>query len=64
MYEMIYMEIEGFGSVYLDDWSDRARRASVKNVRPGPELIIRDGVGVAHMGRPFASYLCPGAYPE
>ena len=49
---------------YLDDWSDGARRASVKNVRPGPVLVIRDGVSMAYMGRPFASYLCLGVDTE
>ena len=49
---------------YLDDWSDGARRASVGNVQPGPVLVVRDGVGMAYMGRPFTSYLCPGVYPE
>ena len=27
-------------------------------------LVIRDGVGMAYMGRPFASYLCLGADTE
>ena len=49
---------------YLDDWSDGARRASVGDVRPRPMLIARDGVGMAHMGRPLASYLCPGVDTE
>ena len=40
-----------------DDLSDGVRRASVRNVRPGPALVVRDGVGMAYMGRPFASYL-------
>ena len=40
----------------LDDLSDGVRRASVGNVRPGPALVVRDGVGMAYMGRPFASY--------
>ena len=39
----------------LDDLSDGVRRASVGNVRPGPMLVVRDGVGMAYMGRPFAS---------
>ena len=38
-----------------DDLSDGVRRASVGNVRPGPVLVVRDGVSVAYMGRPFAS---------
>ena len=54
----------GFGNVYLDDWSDGARRASVGNVRPGPVLVVHDRVSMAYMGRPFASYLCLGVYPE
>ena len=57
MYEMIYKEIEGVGSVHLDDLSDGVRRASVGNVRPGPMLVVRDRVGLAYMGRPFASLL-------
>ena len=61
---MIYKEIEGFGSAFLDDWSDGARRASVENVRPGPVLIVRDRVGMAYMGHPFASYLCLGVDTE
>ena len=39
----------------LDDLSDGVQRASVGDVRSGPMLIVRDGVGVAYMGRPFAS---------
>ena len=45
------------GSVYLDDLSDGVWKATVGNVRPGPMLIVRDGVGMAYMGCPFASYL-------
>ena len=59
---MIYKEIEGVGSVYLDDLSDGVWRASVRNVRPGPMLVVRDGVGIAYMGRPFASYLSLGVF--
>ena len=44
----------------LDDLSDGVQRASVGNVRPGPALIVRDGVGMAYVGRPFASYLSLG----
>ena len=54
----------GFDSVYLDDWSDGAQRASVGNVRPGPVLVVRDGVSMAYMGRPFAPYLFLSVYPE
>ena len=57
MYEMIIKKIEGVGSVYLDDLSDRVWKASVGNVRSGPMLVVRDGVGMAYMGHPFASYL-------
>jgi hypothetical protein len=39
----------------LDDLSDRVQRASVRDVRLGPMLIVHDGVDVANMGRPFAS---------
>ena len=39
----------------LDDLSDGVRRASVRNVRSGPVLVVCDRVGVAYMGRPFAS---------
>ena len=49
---------------YLDDWCDRARRALVRNVRPGPVLVVRDGVGMAYMGRPFAPYLSLGVFPK
>ena len=28
-----------------------------ENVRPGPVLVVRDRVGMAYMGRPFAPYL-------
>ena len=64
MYEC-FKETEGdFDSVYLGDWSDGARRASVGDVRPGPMLVARDGVGMAHMGHPLASYLCPGVDTE
>ena len=42
---------------YLEDWSDGVRRALVGNVLPGPMLVIRDRVGMAYMGRPFAPYL-------
>ena len=38
-----------------DDLSDGVQRALVENVQPGPVLVIHDGVGVAYMGRPFAS---------
>ena len=27
-------------------------------------LVVRDGVGMAYMGRPFAPYLSLGVYPE
>ena len=27
-------------------------------------FVVRDEVGMAYMGRPFASYLCLGVYPE
>ena len=54
---MIIKKIEGVGSFYLDDLSDGVWRASVRNVQPGPTLVVRDGVGMAYMGRPFASYL-------
>ena len=60
MYEMNYKEIEGVGSVHLDDLSDGVWRAFVKNIRLGPVLVVHDGVGMAYMGRPFASYLCIG----
>ena len=60
-----YKEIEGvLQCLPLIVLSDRARRALVRNVRLGPALVVRDRVGVAHMGRPFTSYLCPGAYPK
>ena len=49
---------------YLGDLSDGVCRASIESVRPGPVLVVRDGVGMAYMGRPFASYLCLGVYPE
>ena len=48
----------------LDDLSDGVQRASVRNVRPGPVLIVRDGVGMAYMGRPFARYLSLSIFPE
>jgi len=57
-----YKEIEGVGSVYLDDLSDRVWRASVRNVRPGPVLVVHDRVGMAHMGHPFAPYLSLGVF--
>ena len=57
---MIYKEIEGVGSVHLDDLSDGVWRASVRNVRPGPVLVVHDGVGMAYIERPFASCLCLG----
>ena len=41
MYEMIYKEIEGFGTAHLDGLSDGVQRALVENVRPGPMLINR-----------------------
>ena len=41
MYEMIYKEIEGFGTAHLDGLSDGVRKASVGNVRPGPALVNR-----------------------
>ena len=59
---MIIKKIEGVGSVYLDDLSDRVWKASVGNVRPGPMLVVRDRVGVGYMGRPFASYLSLGVF--
>ena len=58
MYEMIYNEIEGVLIVFtLTTGMTGFWRALVKNVRPGPVLVVRDGVGMAYMGRPFASYL-------
>ena len=55
----VLKEIEGgFDSIYLGDWSDGARRASVEDVRLGPMLVAQDGVGMARMGCPFTSYLC------
>ena len=51
-----YKEIERVCCVHLDDLSDGVRRASVGNVRPGLVLVVRDGVSMAYMGRPFASY--------
>ena len=62
MYEMIYKEIEGVGSFYLDDSSDGVWRALVGNVRPGPMLVVHDGDDMAYMGHPFASYLSLGAF--
>ena len=44
---MIIKKIEGVGSVYLDDLSDRVWKASVGNVRLRPVLVVRDGVGIA-----------------
>ena len=38
-----------------DDRSDGVRRALVGGVRPGPELIARDGASIANTGRPSAS---------
>ena len=35
-----------------------------ENVRPGPVLVVHDGVGMAYMGCPFASYLCLGVDTE
>ena len=65
MYENdLNKEIVGVGSDYLDDLSDGVWKASVKNVQPGPMLIVRDGVGMVYMGRPFASYLCLGVDAE
>ena len=46
----------------LDDLSDEVRRASVGNVRPRPVLVVRDGVGMAYMGHPFAPYLFLGLF--
>ena len=62
MYEMIYKEIEGVGSFYLDDSSDGVLRAPVGNVGPGPVLVVRDGVSMAYMGHPFAPYLSLGVF--
>ena len=62
MYEMIIKKIEGVGSVHLADLSDGVWRALVGNVRPGPVLVVRDGVGMAFMGHPFAPYLCLGVF--
>ena len=33
-------------------------------VRLGPVLVVRDGVGMAFIGHPFASYLCLGVDTE
>ena len=35
-----------------------------ENVRLGPMLIVRDGVGMAYMRRPFTFYLCLGVDTE
>ena len=56
---MIIKKIQGVGSVHLDDLRDGVWRASVGNVQPRPVLVVHDGVGMAYMGHPFASYLCP-----
>ena len=64
MYEMIYKEIEGFGSAHFDGLCDGVWRASVGNVRPEPMLVVRDEVGMAYMGRPFAPYLSIGVFPK
>ena len=65
MYEMIYNEIEGVLIVFtLTTRVTGFGELSIRNVRPGPVLIVRDGVGMAYMGRPFASYLCLGADTE
>ena len=62
---MIYKEIEGVLIVFtLTTGVMGARRASVGNVRPGPMLVVHDGVSMAHMRRPFASYLCFGVSPS
>ena len=52
--------MEGVGSVHLDDLSGGVQRALVRNVQPRPVLVVRDGVGMAYMGRPFAPYLSLG----
>ena len=57
---MIIKKLRGLVVFYLDDLSDGVWRASVGNVRLRPMLVIRDGVGMANMGCPFASYLCLG----
>ena len=51
-------------SFYLHDLSHEVRRASVRNVRLGPMLVICDGVDMAYMGHPFAPYLSLGIFPE
>ena len=48
----------------LDDLSDGVRRAPIGDIRPGPMLIVRDGVSMARMRRPFAPYLSLSVYPE
>ena len=54
---MIYKEIEGALVMFtLMTGVAGLGELSVGNVRPGPVLVVRDGVGVAYMGRPFASY--------
>ena len=62
MYEMIIKKMEGVGSVHLDDLSDGVWRAPVGNVRPGPMLVVRDGVSMAYLGRPFAPDLSLGVF--
>ena len=65
MYEMIYNEIEGVLIVFtLTTGVAGLGELSVRNVQPGPILVVRDGVGMTYMGRPFASYLCLGVDTE
>ena len=62
---MIYKEIEGFLIVFtLRTGVAGLGELSVGNVRSGPVLVVRDGVGMAYMAHPFASYLCPGVDTE
>ena len=58
---MIYKEIEGVLIVFtLTTGVTGFEELLVGNVRPGPVLVVRDGVGMTYMGHPFASYLCLG----
>ena len=63
MYEMIYNEIEGVLVVFTLTTGVRGLgELSVRNIQPGPVLVVRDGVGMAYMGRPFAPYLSLGVF--
>ena len=57
----LYKERAGVGNVTLMTRVTGSEELQSENVRLGSVLVVHDGVGMAHMGHPFAPYLSLGA---